>query len=76
MSRSATLVLAYIMSKEKQSVKKTLDQVRKKRVVKPNMGFYKQLELFQAMDWKVNGSSPVYRAFKLENISKQIQLGR
>lgn len=75
MSRSATLVLAYIMSKEKQSVKKTLDQVRKNRFVRPNMGFYKQLELFQAMDWTVNKTSPVYRAFKLENMSRQIQLG-
>ena len=33
-SRSATLVMAYIMAKERQSVKKTLDQVRKKRFVK------------------------------------------
>lgn len=74
-SRSATLVLAYIMSKEKQSVKKTLDQVRKRRWVKPNMGFYKQLELFQAMDFQVKKDSPVFRAFKLENIAKQIKLG-
>ena len=34
MSRSATLVIAYIMAKEKWSVKKTLDQVRKKRFVR------------------------------------------
>ncbi len=34
MSRSATLVMAYIMAREKQSVKKTLDQVKKQRFVK------------------------------------------
>lgn len=74
-SRSATLVLAYIMAKEKQSVRRTLDQVRKIRFVKPNMGFYKQLELFHAMDFKVNKESAMFRSFKLENIAKQIQLG-
>ena len=75
MSRSATLVIAYIMAREKQSVKKTLDQVRKKRYVKPNMGFYKQLELFHVMQFKVDKSSALFRSFKLENISKQVQLG-
>ena len=39
------------------------------------MGFYKQLELFHAMDFKVNKESAMFRSFKLENISKQIQLG-
>lgn len=39
------------------------------------MGFYKQLELFHAMDFKVNKESAMFRSFKLENIAKQIQLG-
>ncbi len=75
MSRSAALVMAYIMAREKQSVKKTLDQVRKKRYVKPNMGFYKQLELFHVMEFKVDKQSALFRSFKLENISRQVQLG-
>ena len=39
------------------------------------MGFYKQLELFQTMEFKVEKQSAVYRNFSLENMAKQIQLG-
>ena len=42
---------------------------------RPNMGFYKQLELFQTMEFKVEKQSAVYRNFSLENMAKQIQLG-
>jgi len=52
-----------------------LAQIRKKRFVKPNMGFYKQLELFYVMQFKVDKSSALFKSYKLENISKHVQTG-
>lgn len=47
-SRSATIVIAYIMVKEKKSLDEALQFVRQKRsMIRPNPGFMAQLELFE-----------------------------
>lgn len=42
-SRSATLVLAYLMVKHSLSVVDAIEQVRQRRCILPNHGFLKQL---------------------------------
>ena len=46
-SRSATLVIAYFMWKNKKSYKETLEFVDKHRMVGPNLGFRKQLLILE-----------------------------
>ena len=46
-SRSATLVIAYFMWKEKKSFKEVFEFVKKHRLVWPNTGFQKQLLIFE-----------------------------
>ena len=46
-SRSATLVIAYFMWKNKKPYKEMLDFVYKHRMVSPNLGFRKQLLIFE-----------------------------
>ncbi len=46
-SRSATIVIAYLMWKDKKTYKEALDFVLKRRFVGPNFGFVKQLEKFE-----------------------------
>ena len=46
-SRSATLVIAYFMWKNQISYKQSLDFVSKRRNIGPNLGFRKQLLIFE-----------------------------
>ena len=47
-SRSATIVIAYLMWSKKMPYKEALEFVKKKRsVIRPNPGFKAQLELFE-----------------------------
>ena len=46
-SRSATLVIAYFMWKNKISYKESYELVRKKRMIGPNIGFTRQLLIFE-----------------------------
>ena len=46
-SRSATLVIAYLMWKMKKGYKEVYDFVNKHRFVGPNIGFTKQLKIFE-----------------------------
>ena len=49
MSRSATILIAYLMSKNKWRFRETMDFLRKKRpIVSPNSGFERQLMIFEA----------------------------
>ena len=42
---------------------------------RPNMGFHKQLEFYEAMGFQINKESPAYRSFKLERIANHIKNG-
>ncbi|CAL8083383.1 unnamed protein product [Calicophoron daubneyi] len=59
-SRSAAIVIAYLMRKHSLSYDKALEFVTKRRLVYPNVGFVNQLKLFESMNWTVNKHSPVY----------------
>lgn len=52
-SRSAALVIAYLMRLESLSYEKAFERVRKKRIVGPNSGFVRQLQMFERNDWDV-----------------------
>ena len=55
MSRSATIVIAYLMWKKKLSLNDAFNFVKKKRpVISPNLNFTRQLEIFQDLLKKKN----------------------
>lgn len=50
-SRSATVVIAYLMHKLRLTPMEALEKLRESRgICEPNSGFMKQLELYHAMD--------------------------
>ena len=59
MSRSATVVIAYLMWKRKMSLSDAIDFVKKKRpIISPNLNFMRQLQTFQDLlikkDYDIN----------------------
>lgn len=66
-SRSATLVSAYIMKSQSLSYKKALEFVKSKRpIIDPNEGFIRQLALFERMNFKILIDNIEYRSMILE----------
>lgn len=58
-SRSASMVIAYIMRKQELDHQKALDKVRYRRgLVRPNLGFQRQLRLWQEMDCNIYEPDP------------------
>ncbi len=39
------------------------------------MGFHKQLEVFEVMNFELDKTSLIYKSYKLENLSEQIKRG-
>jgi protein-tyrosine phosphatase len=59
MSRSATIVIAYLMWKQKMLLCDAIDFVKKKRpIISPNLNFMRQLQTFQDLlikkDYDIN----------------------
>ena len=48
-SRSATMVIAYIMWSEKKTFSEAFDMVKSQRLVNPNLGFQEQLKMFEKL---------------------------
>ncbi|PWA99020.1 dual specificity protein phosphatase domain-containing protein [Artemisia annua] len=64
LSRSASIMTAYLMRSERLSVQDALASLRQsKPSVCPNDGFLEQLTMFQDMGFKVDHSSPIYKRF-------------
>eukprot|EP00668_Euglena_longa_P000720 GGOE01000869.1.p1 GENE.GGOE01000869.1~~GGOE01000869.1.p1 ORF type:complete len:306 (+),score=14.10 GGOE01000869.1:60-977(+) len=64
-SRSPSIIVAYLMAMQNLSLDSALALVRQRRpVVSPNYGFLRQLRLFQAMDCQLSG--PLYRWYLKE----------
>ncbi|CAH8593789.1 unnamed protein product, partial [Dicrocoelium dendriticum] len=59
-SRSAAIVIAFLMRKNQLSYDSALERVVQKRYVCPNIGFVNQLKLFEVMNYTVDTNSPVY----------------
>lgn len=55
-SRSATVVLAYLMNKRRISVDSALDLVNRFRLIFPNEGFIAQLRIYEEMGFTLNAN--------------------
>lgn len=76
-SRSATLVVAYIMKRSSLSVQEAVAKVKGKRpVICPNPGFLAQLQLYYRMGCQVDVNNVSYKLFKLENLTSVLKKGR
>lgn len=66
-SRSASIVTAYLMKHERVSQEDALESLRQScKFVCPNDGFLEQLKMFEQMSFKVDHSSPIYKRFRLK----------
>lgn len=64
-SRSAAVIVAYLMKIESLSVKDALSSLREvSSKVCPNKGFMEQLQMFEEMGYKIDPMHPVYKSFK------------
>jgi len=69
-SRSATVVCAYLMTSESLTATNALEDLRKVRpCVCPNIGFKKQLDMWFDMGFTLEGSSKFHRLYQLQKIS-------
>ena len=73
MSRSATIVIAYIMWKKKLFLNEAIKFVKNKRpIIQPNLNFMKQLEIFQDLlikkDYDINKIN--FKKIKINNKCK------
>lgn len=74
MSRSASVVTAYLMNKEKISLEMALDKVKAERFyVRPNQGFMEQLSLFEAMGCNLNPHHVLLKFHRLGQYAHQRQ---
>ncbi|KAJ7523775.1 hypothetical protein O6H91_18G062500 [Diphasiastrum complanatum] len=75
-SRSAAVVLAYIMKVERLSLDDALISLRKASdKVCPNAGFMNQLRLFQMMDYKIDKRNSLYKGFLLQMLGEDYMMG-
>ncbi|XP_076254777.1 dual specificity protein phosphatase MPK-4 [Rhynchophorus ferrugineus] len=65
-SRSATIIIAYVMKKYKISYEEAFDRVKAKRsIISPNQGFISQLKIYQIMKYIINKSDMKYKLYRL-----------
>ncbi|XP_069696399.1 dual specificity protein phosphatase MPK-4 [Periplaneta americana] len=73
-SRSATIVIAYIMKKYTLSFEEAFERVKsKRRFVGPNPGFLSQLRLYEVMSWQVDKSNVQFRMYRLQIAADQVK---
>ncbi|KAF7071730.1 hypothetical protein CFC21_076989 [Triticum aestivum] len=75
-SRSATIITAYLMRTEQKSLDEALESLKEiNESVCPNDGFLDQLKLFEEMGFKIDTSSPLYRRFRLKLLGQSYKVG-
>ncbi|XP_020101287.1 dual specificity protein phosphatase 12-like [Ananas comosus] len=75
-SRSAAIVIGYLMRTEQKSLEDALESLKEScEFVCPNDGFLDQLKMFEEMGFKVDTASPIYKRFRLKIIGQSYQLG-
>ncbi|KAL8597520.1 hypothetical protein ACOMHN_033391 [Nucella lapillus] len=75
-SRSATVVIAYMMRTNSLSKVAALEFVRSRRsIVSPNDGFLQQLDLFELMGCKVNQTHEEFRRYMLSKMAVRSKSG-
>ncbi|XP_078045145.1 dual specificity protein phosphatase MPK-4 isoform X2 [Augochlora pura] len=73
-SRSATLVIAYLMKKYKKSYCDAFEVVREKRpVIGPNRGFVAQLKLYEDMGFEIDSTSVRFKMYKLQIAADKVR---
>uniref|UniRef100_A0A8D9A3F3 Dual specificity protein phosphatase 12 n=1 Tax=Cacopsylla melanoneura TaxID=428564 RepID=A0A8D9A3F3_9HEMI len=74
MSRSATIVIAYLMKHHKLDVTTAFDRVKSCRdVICPNDGFMHQLELYGRMHCALDLNFPPYKLYRLKKLSQIVK---
>ncbi|KAJ1994867.1 tyrosine protein phosphatase yvh1 [Dimargaris cristalligena] len=64
-SRSASVVIAYIMKSLEMPLKEAYSLVQEKRdFIQPNPGFYKQLQMYESMGCEVGSNHATYRRYE------------
>lgn len=65
-SRSSSIIIAYIMKKYNLEYNQAFEFVKSKRIyVQPNSGFVFQLKLYKRMDCKINRNYQKYKTYRL-----------
>lgn len=73
-SRSATIIAAYLMKCEKLTRDAALQSIANvKPSIKPNAGFMKQLHLWQEMKCCIDPTHKSYRSYRLGKMAKQMK---
>lgn len=73
-SRSATIVIAYLMKREDVEVKVALERVKAARsVICPNEGFLHQLELYARMRCTLDADFAPYKLYRLKKLSQIVK---
>ena len=63
------------MHKTGKSLSEVLEKIKEKRFVRPNEGFMKQLELFEAMKCQFENNNQTYKSYMLQKVAEKIQMG-
>lgn len=66
-SRSPAFLAAYLMQRDKSSVRAALEKIKMVRRVQPNDGFMEQLRLYRDCDFHVSDTDPLYRHWKFKS---------
>ncbi|XP_066339217.1 uncharacterized protein [Miscanthus floridulus] len=75
-SRSASIIVAYLMRSEQKSLEDALEALKEiSESACPNDGFLDQLKLFEEMGFKVDTSSPLYKRFRLKLLGQSYKFG-
>ncbi|KAK0046021.1 dual specificity protein phosphatase 12 [Biomphalaria pfeifferi] len=76
-SRSSTVVAAYLMQKHLVTKDKALEIIAAVRhFIRPNDGFQEQLQLFENMGCRIDKSHPEYRAYQLNKLAVRFKCGQ
>ncbi|XP_022085266.1 dual specificity protein phosphatase 12-like isoform X2 [Acanthaster planci] len=76
-SRSSTIVIAYLMHRDKITFREAYDIVREQHpMAEPNYGFMDLLHLFEAMGCQFSSTNRLYRQHRLGQMAESIQAGQ
>ncbi|XP_021937206.1 dual specificity protein phosphatase MPK-4-like isoform X2 [Zootermopsis nevadensis] len=76
-SRSAAVIIAYIMKKYELSFEDAVERVKsKRRYVGPNPGFVSQLCLYETMKWRMDKTNIQFRMYRLQIAADQVKQAR
>ncbi|KIJ62136.1 hypothetical protein HYDPIDRAFT_30689 [Hydnomerulius pinastri MD-312] len=72
-SRSSTIVAAYLMHSQKLDVNTAIEKIREKRPqIEPNDGFLQQLEVFHQASYKISRKDKAIRMFYMERAVEEV----